>query len=451
FTSALFKVLLTLKLLHGSRTGAKGSTLEDIAMHMIKHFCLDGDIKSQVLASLKFGVKMHFIQKKKDKFSLILPASSIHLAPCKFKNEETERIQCIFPSAWYSNACNNICAASDQSSCCGKRKRTMPNVCCQDQDQSDDDNPCDICKKKSKHSQPTCSETSACLQADEPSPKSCSKCYPPPKKPKRKPCAPPCPKPRPPICARKRKRGRRSNKSVYDDYCQLCPQMEEDDDDDVLYMMAPYPSYKKRVKFAKSRSPIPDKKSLNSAESYANIVIYYLSKLKNLFQSSSDRDKDTSKYLHGDRYDLSSRSILKKTCGRSAYANSDLEGKQKAYEIVNAALQYGCANDVIEKVGNYFLVKKESEHNIATRRPTPGPDYIRCANCKNLTKFSNKHGNISDNKEKGKISSKQRRRNTYYEDDYGHTTSSRRKQSPSNTSIVNYCSKCYARMKSNRR
>jgi hypothetical protein len=225
FTSALFKVLLTLKLLHGSRTGAKGSTLEDIAMHMIKHFCLDGDIKSQVLASLKYGVKMHFIQKKKEKFSLILPASSIHLAPCKFKNEETERIQCIFPPTWYSNVCNDVCAHSDQS-CCGKRKRQFNNVCCQDENEEESEDTCDPCqsqRSKSVCKQPVCSQKGG-------SQSTCSKCYAPATKKSRRGGAAPCPKPRPPVCSRKRRKG--PPKSVYDDYCQLCPQTDVEDDDE---------------------------------------------------------------------------------------------------------------------------------------------------------------------------------------------------------------------------
>ncbi|EEZ98878.1 hypothetical protein TcasGA2_TC004492 [Tribolium castaneum] len=452
FTSALFKVLVTLKLLHGSRTGAKGSTLEDIAMYMIKHFCLDGDIKSQVLASLKYGVKMHFIQKKKEKFSLILPASSIHLAPCRFKNEEMERIHCLFPAKWQSNACNDVCA--NEASCCGKRRRQVPRPCCQDSDEEDaEGGTCFTCPMK-KRPKSMCAQNT-CSKPPAPS-NSCATCHTTPQKNK---SMAPCPKALPPAC---RRRGRPTrSKSLYDDYCQMCGDSESDDACDTCSpaysykaykncscfcsIMAPYPSYKKHVKFAKSRSPVARKKVPNTADSYANIVLYYLSKLKGLFHSPVNHEKTS--YYARDAYD-SSKPILRKDSRKMGYGDSDIDAKEKACEIVNAAIQYGCANNIIEKVGNYFLLKKSEQpkQRMAVRRPTPGPDYVRCASCKNLTKFSRKYSvvNVRENRHKSK-------RHRGYYDDYGHTSPVRRKRSASNTSTINYCSKCYARMRSSRR
>lgn len=203
FSSDLYKVLLTLKSLHGSRVGANGSTLEDIALHMIKHFCLDGDIKSQVLSALKYGIKMHFIQKKKDKFTLVLPASSIHLAPCKYKNQEMERIRCIFPSHWLSNACGDVCSVAG-GSCCGRRRSTGHKTCCQESDESDErggschtcsmkrtQSTCGSCSKKRKLSvcdscprkrhKTTC-EPSSCSEEESCSQDSCPSCHGRPKK-----------------------------------------------------------------------------------------------------------------------------------------------------------------------------------------------------------------------------------------------------------------------------
>ncbi|KAJ3666484.1 hypothetical protein Zmor_001925 [Zophobas morio] len=215
--------------------------------------------------------------------------------------------------------------------------------------------------------------------------------------------------------------------------------------------MAPHSSYKKHVKFAKSRSPIPRKKAPNNADSYANIVLHYLSKLKGLFQSPRIYNKDLANYFTRGSFDNISKPILKKDPRRvNSYSESESESKQKAYDIVTAAIQYGCANNIIEKVGNYFLVKNKSEQKVSTRRPTPGPDYIRCASCKNLAKYS-KRRSVTNMRSRDKISSRYRKRSGYYDDDYGRTTPNRRKRSSSNTSVVNYCPKCYARMRSNRR
>ncbi|KAJ3666485.1 hypothetical protein Zmor_001926 [Zophobas morio] len=226
FTSAIFKVLLTLKLLHGSRSGIKGSTLEDIAMHMMKYYPLDGDIKSQVLASLKYGVKMHFIQKRKEKFALIIPASSVQLAPCKFKNEEIERINCIFPPVWHSNSCpDSVCGHGDQS-CCGRRKRAVPSVCCEESD-GEDEAPrgrgavCDTCAPcKTKRSKSSCKQSARSQDSCE--------CGGPPARKKSKYLAP-CPKAKPAVCSRKRGKSTRSKSGFDDDYCHLCAHSNPDD------------------------------------------------------------------------------------------------------------------------------------------------------------------------------------------------------------------------------
>lgn len=202
--------------------------------------------------------------------------------------------------------------------------------------------------------------------------------------------------------------------------------------------MAPYPSYRKQVKFAKSR-PTPQRRKPTTAESYANIVLHYLSKLKGIFQSPETVEK--TPYYKKERYTDHER--------RREYSDNDeVDTRGKACAIVNAAIQYGCANNIIEKVGKYILLKTstQGEQKGIPRRSTPGRDYFRCDACKKLTKVSQKCSFKNDRATK--FTSRSKKHRTYY-DECG-TTTKRRRRSRFNTCRM-YCPKCCRKMKSHRK
>lgn len=191
--------------------------------------------------------------------------------------------------------------------------------------------------------------------------------------------------------------------------------------------MAPYSTehlaHKKRVKFAHSRSPTPMRKKAKKAESYADIVLHYLSKLKNIFQIS--KNPENSEYPTGPILKASTNDIKR-----------DPGDTQKAYAIIDAALQYGYNKNIIEKVGDYYLVKKNAagvdSRGRSHRGPTPGPDYVRCRNCDSLSKTPSRHRLGSSKRE--------------------HESGRKRRRSPStDNASVNYCTKCYSRMRPSRK
>lgn len=223
FTSSLFKLLTVLKQLHGTRGGARGSTLEDIAMFMVKYYCLDGDVKSQILATLKYAVKLNFIQKRNEKFSLVLPAASLQLAPMKYKLDEIERIQCIFPVAWSSISFSEGSDKSGNKTC--KRKTNSVSPCCDEEQSTLEDSDNNSCKcKKKKLKKPLCSQDDNSENVEIKN--KCNPCAIKKRKVRKKPCF----TARPAACSRRKTKKSCSKETPFDNYCLMCPSSTNGDD-----------------------------------------------------------------------------------------------------------------------------------------------------------------------------------------------------------------------------
>lgn len=177
--------------------------------------------------------------------------------------------------------------------------------------------------------------------------------------------------------------------------------------------------HKKRVRFCKARSPIISKNTESSnVDGYADLVIHYLSKLKKLFQSPDGRSN------------VSTKSILKK---KRCFADGRRIDRQTVLDIVNAALQYGCANQVIEKMGNYFLVPDDNCCSQDIRKSSSndncGSDQIelvKCASCNSLTEKDQSY-------------------QTKQYDDFKNDYRRRKKKCPKK--YHTYCSACYTKLK----
>lgn len=178
-------------------------------------------------------------------------------------------------------------------------------------------------------------------------------------------------------------------------------------------------SHKKRVRFSKARLPAISKNIESSnVDGYADIVLHYLSKLKRLFRPSDKRSASTTK------------SILKK---KRYIINGKSIDRQTVLDIVNAALQYGCANQVIQKVGSYFLVRDDDSTENTRKSKKCNNDYtpdqlnlVKCTSCNSLIEIdqTNEYNDSKDNRGK------------------------RRKNKGSKT--ITYCPNCYAKLKFNK-
>lgn len=125
-------------------------------------------------------------------------------------------------------------------------------------------------------------------------------------------------------------------------------------------------------------------------ESYENLLLFYLTKLKNLF--SNPHPAPTARqnsavrmgklhHNHHPRRDSRATSLVHPCRYTSSNPPKPREDVQsEVYKVVSAALEYGFANNVLEKKGDCFILKNR-RHNLATRQPTPGPRYCeRCCN-----------------------------------------------------------------------
>lgn len=126
-------------------------------------------------------------------------------------------------------------------------------------------------------------------------------------------------------------------------------------------------------------------------ENYENLLLFYLTKLKNLF--SNPHPARTARENSAVRM----RKLHQDHCPRSASRGNSLvhpcrytssnppkpreHVQSEVYNVVLAALEYGFANNVLEKKGDCFILKNR-RHNLATRQPTPGPRY--CEKCCNV-------------------------------------------------------------------
>lgn len=96
------KVLLSLQFLQGLSRRNLGATGRRITSYITKNFPNDGDIASQVQASLDECVHYGFVEKQKNKYILVGPIASIQMQPhnSQYRENEVKRIRKIFPYDW---------------------------------------------------------------------------------------------------------------------------------------------------------------------------------------------------------------------------------------------------------------------------------------------------------------------------------------------------------------
>ncbi|ENN81322.1 hypothetical protein D910_01178 [Dendroctonus ponderosae] len=152
--------------------------------------------------------------------------------------------------------------------------------------------------------------------------------------------------------------------------------------------------------------PIANKQK--SPESYENLVLFYLNKLRYLFSNAhpqpTARENSALKMDKMQRDDASSNSYKPNVMHPCKYTSSNPPRprednmKSKIYKMVSAAIEYGYANDVLEKKGGCFYFKNKRP-GLALRAPTPGPQSTRyCSKCCSL------HGYADSNPQDGFMS-----------------------------------------------
>ncbi|KAK9721707.1 hypothetical protein QE152_g20758 [Popillia japonica] len=96
------KVLLSLQFLQGLNKDKDGATARKITSYIRRNFPNDGDIASQVQASLDECLHYGFVEKAKHKYILVGPIASIQMHPhnSQYRVREVERIRKIFPYDW---------------------------------------------------------------------------------------------------------------------------------------------------------------------------------------------------------------------------------------------------------------------------------------------------------------------------------------------------------------
>lgn len=162
-------------------------------------------------------------------------------------------------------------------------------------------------------------------------------------------------------------------------------------------------SRRKAVRFGKKEKVIMKTVDAKAPE---NVILHYLTKLRKLFnnrltpglqpiapakvpKNNSPNDENKTSDSHKPKSAPTKPWELMDV--DSPGEETDPQFKEKVFNMVIAALEYGLAHDLLEKKGNCFVLKSKRNAKIANRRPTPGPNitnasYIRCncscSNCK---------------------------------------------------------------------
>lgn len=171
-------------------------------------------------------------------------------------------------------------------------------------------------------------------------------------------------------------------------------------------------SCRKEVRFP--RREIAVRKSatvIRPPENYENLILYYLTKLKRLFATpdhphpgskENSADKMRRELLAGNRCSETKSKIEidpnKYTARRSTPKPRDVKDieqdiRDKVYNVVNAAIEYGFANNVLERKGDCFVFKNKRSSKIANRHPTPGPSFAKRSYCSQCNCTQCKNGN----------------------------------------------------------
>lgn len=149
-------------------------------------------------------------------------------------------------------------------------------------------------------------------------------------------------------------------------------------------------SKRRRVRFSvPPKSPSPASKILGPRSNWENIVIHYLSKLKDFLTPSNcssllsvkcpsnttpnrecPNNHPSKRCDRICKHERRSQSMLSDRS--SAVSVSMKDRKRKAMKIVSAAIEYGRAQGIIENNGKYFWMKNIF-NKVANRSPTPAP------------------------------------------------------------------------------
>lgn len=149
-------------------------------------------------------------------------------------------------------------------------------------------------------------------------------------------------------------------------------------------------SKRRRVRFSvPPKSPSPASKILGPRSNWENIVLHYLSKLKDFLTPSNcsslmsvkcasnatpvrecANNYSSKKCDRNCKHEKRSQSILSDRTSTESMSSKDK--KRKAMKIVSAAIEYGRAQGIIENNGKYFWMKNMFS-KVANRSPTPAP------------------------------------------------------------------------------
>lgn len=102
-TTLTHKVLLTMHYLQGNRRYHKGLTVCDITSNVEKQFIIDGDVKTQVMACLKYCKEHGYVGQNGNKYGLITNAATIHLSGYQ-RAEEMCKIVELYPTMWENSS-----------------------------------------------------------------------------------------------------------------------------------------------------------------------------------------------------------------------------------------------------------------------------------------------------------------------------------------------------------
>ncbi|KRT85214.1 hypothetical protein AMK59_2887 [Oryctes borbonicus] len=105
------KILLSLQFLQGLSRKKDGATARRITSYIKTNFPNDGDMASQVRASLDECVDYGFVRKLKNKYILVGPIASIQMQPhnSQHRMQEVERARKIFPYDWKHSRRRQYC------------------------------------------------------------------------------------------------------------------------------------------------------------------------------------------------------------------------------------------------------------------------------------------------------------------------------------------------------
>ncbi|KAL1516987.1 hypothetical protein ABEB36_000810 [Hypothenemus hampei] len=129
-------------------------------------------------------------------------------------------------------------------------------------------------------------------------------------------------------------------------------------------------------------------------ENFYNLLIFHLNKLKNGFSNHSHIFRENSnvnpnKTRHKNWKRNSPRPNMLPFANSYTSKNSptfcENEIQEKLYNMVHAALEYGCASNIVKKKGNYFILKNNNRYNSKLKQSTLHSRYCKrcCNNLKN--------------------------------------------------------------------